>query len=145
MSSFRDSRSLYRNTNTYTQGFINEFKAFALKGNVVDLAIAVVIGAAFGRIVSSLVDNIILPLTGVLMGGVDFSDLAVAVGEANVTYGMFLQSVLDFLIVALSIFVAVKVLRSLERKEEAKPEKEKVVEPSEEVRLLREIRDSLQR
>lgn len=127
------------------KGFIEEFKAFALKGNVIDLAIAFVIGAAFNRIVSSLVDNIIMPLTGVLGGGVDFSDLAATVGEASVTYGVFIQSIVDFLIVALSIFVAVKVMRSLERKEEAKPEKEKVVEPSEEVKLLREIRDAVQK
>ena len=125
------------------KGFINEFKAFALKGNVVDLAIAVVIGAAFNKIVSSLVDNIIMPLVGILLGGINLSNLVVQLGEATVTYGAFLQAVVDFLIIAFSIFLAVKVMRSLERKEEAKPESKKVVEPAEEILLLREIRDSL--
>lgn len=127
------------------KGFLEEFKAFALKGNVIDLAVAVVIGAAFNKIVSSLVDNIIMPIFGVILGGIDFRDLALRVGDANIAYGMFIQSMIDFVIIAFSIFVAVKVLRSLERKEEAKPEVEKVVEPTEEVKLLREIRDSLQK
>lgn len=125
------------------RGFIDEFKAFALKGNVVDLAVAVVIGAAFGKIVSSLVDNIIMPLTSALIGGVNLSDLAFTVGEVAITYGVFLQSVIDFIIIAAAIFVALKVLRAVQRREEAKPEQEKVVEPSEEVQLLREIRDAL--
>lgn len=125
------------------RGFLAEFKAFALKGNVLDLAVAVVIGTAFNRIVSSLVDSIIMPSVSILTGGIDLSDRVVTVGETAVRYGAFVQAVVDFLIIALSVFVAVKVLRSMERKEEAKPEKEKVVEPSEEVKLLREIRDAL--
>lgn len=125
------------------KGLLEEFKAFALKGNVVDLAVAVVIGAAFGKIVSSLVDNIIVPLTSLLSGGVDLTDLALSVGKASITYGAFLQSVVDFVIIAFAIFAAIKIMRSLERKEEQKPESQKVVEPSEEVKLLREIRDSL--
>ena len=127
------------------RGFIEEFKAFAMKGNVIDLAVAVVIGAAFGKIVSSLVDNIVMPLVGILLGGIDFTSLTVAVGDATVTYGVFLQNVIDFLIIAFAIFVAVKVLRQLEQKEAEKPEEEKVAEPTEEVKLLREIRDSLRR
>lgn len=127
------------------RGFLNEFKAFALKGNVVDLAVAVVIGTAFNRITGSLVDNIIMPLIGILLGGVNVNELQVQVGEAIVTYGIFLQAVIDFLIIALSIFVALKVVRSLARKEEAKPESQKVVEPPEEVVLLREIRDALKK
>jgi len=126
------------------KGFIEEFKAFAMKGNVVDLAVAVIIGAAFGKIVSSLVDNVVMPLVGVLLGGVDFSGLAFTVDEATVTYGVFLQSIIDFLIIALAIFIAIKAMRRLERKEAEKPEEEKVAEPSEEVKLLREIRDGLQ-
>lgn len=125
------------------RGFLQEFKAFALKGNVLDLAVAVVIGTAFNKIVSSLVDSIIMPTVSILSGGVDLSDRAFQVGDAAIRYGAFLQSVVDFLIIAFSIFVAVKVVRSLERKEEAKPEKEKTVEPTEEVKLLREIRDAL--
>jgi large conductance mechanosensitive channel len=134
--------------NRYEQkarGFLHEFKAFALKGNVIDLAVAVVIGTAFNKIVSSLVDSIVMPLVSILTGEVDLSDRVVTIAGAAVKYGAFLQAVIDFLLIALSIFVAIKIVRSLERKEEAKPEQEKVVEPPEEVKLLREIRDTLVR
>jgi len=127
------------------KGFVAEFKAFAMKGNVIDLAVAVVIGAAFGKIVSSLVANIITPFIGLIMGGIDFSGLTYIIGDAEVTYGVFIQSIIDFTIVALVIFLVVKALNSFKKKEEAKPEEEKVVEPSEEVKILREIRDSLQK
>jgi large conductance mechanosensitive channel len=127
------------------KGFIEEFKAFAMKGNVIDLAVAVVIGAAFGKIVSSLVANIITPIIGLLMGGIDFSGLAYTIGDAEVTYGVFIQSTIDFIIVAFVIFLVVKGINSLQKKEEEKPEEEKVVEPSDEVKLLREIRDSLRK
>jgi large conductance mechanosensitive channel len=116
-----------------------------LKGNVIDLAVAVVIGTAFNKIVSSLVDSIVMPLVSILTGEVDLSDRVVTIAGAAVKYGAFLQAVIDFLLIALSIFVAIKIVRSLERKEEAKPEQEKVVEPPEEVKLLREIRDTLVR
>lgn len=124
--------------------FIEEFRAFAMKGNVVELAVAVVIGTAFGKIVSSFVDNLIMPLVGALLGGIDLTRYAMTIGNAEVTYGVFLQSVVHFLIIALAIFVALKVINRLQRKEAEKPEAEKTVEPSEEVKLLREIRDSLQ-
>jgi large conductance mechanosensitive channel len=127
------------------KGFIEEFKGFAMKGNVVDLAVAVVIGAAFGKIVSSLVANIITPIIGLLMGGIDFSGLAYTIGDAEVTYGVFIQSIIDFTIVALVIFMVVKGINSLQKKEEAAPEEEKVAEPSDEVKLLQEIRDSLRK
>lgn len=127
------------------RGFLKEFKAFALRGNVIDLAVAVVVGTAFNKIVSSLVDNIVMPILGVLLGGIDFRDWALRVGDAYVGYGSFLQSVIDFVIIAFSIFLAIKVLRSLEKTEKAKPEAEKAAEPSEEVKLLREIRDALNR
>jgi len=125
------------------KGLLQEFKAFALKGNVIDLAVAVVIGAAFNKIVSSLVENIIMPTLGVLLGGIDFRDWSARIGDVTISYGVFLQSVIDFIIIAFSIFIAVKVLRRLQRTEEAKPESQKEVEPTEEVKLLREIRDSL--
>lgn len=125
------------------KNFVEEFKAFAMRGNVVDLAVAVVIGAAFGRIVSSLVENIVTPLIGVLIGGVDFTGLSVAVGEATITYGVFIQSVFDFVVVALAIFVAIKALKKLEKPAEAVPSTPAA--PSEEVVLLREIRDSLRK
>jgi large conductance mechanosensitive channel len=124
--------------------FIQEFKAFAMKGNVVDLAVAVVIGTAFGKIVSSLVDNIIMPLIGLLLNGVDFRGFSYQVGEAVVSYGLFIQAVVDFTIVAFVIFLVIKAMNHLQKKENEKPEKEKVVEPSEEIVLLRQIRDSLQ-
>lgn len=127
------------------KNFVEEFKAFAMKGNVVDLAVAVVIGAAFGKIVSSLVDNIVTPIIGLLMGGVDFSGLAYEVGDAVVTYGVFIQSIIDFIIVAFVIFLVIKAMARMQQKEEAKPEEEKAAEPSDEVKLLREIRDNLRR
>lgn len=127
------------------KGLFQEFKAFALKGNVMELAVAVVIGGAFGKIVSSLANNIIMPIAGILAGGVNFADLTITVEDAVIGYGEFIQSIIDFTIVSVSIFVAIKILRSLQKKEEEKPESEKEVEPTEEVKLLREIRDSLTR
>jgi large conductance mechanosensitive channel len=118
----------------------NEFKKFALKGNVLDLAVGVVIGAAFGKIVSSLVDDIIMPLIGLLMGGVDFTDLMVKVGGAQVKYGLFIQNVVDFFIVAFSIFVFIRIINNRFKKKEAAapaPAVDKNVE------LLTEIRDLL--
>ena len=129
------------------KNFIEEFKAFAMKGNVIDLAVAVVIGAAFGKIVSSLVENIITPLIGLILGGIDFSGLSYTIGDAELTYGAFVQAKVDFLIVAFVIFLVIKAIAKAQdlgkedveaAKEEAKPS-----EPSEEVKLLREIRDSL--
>ena len=134
-------------TKEYMKSFMKEFKAFAMKGNVIDLAVAVVIGGAFGKIVSSLVDNIITPSIGLFMGGVDFSGYTYQVGDAVLTYGKFVQSVIDFVIVALVIFVVVKGLMkakaALEEEEPTAPEKPQ--EPSEEILLLREIRDSVKR
>lgn len=107
---------------------INEFKAFAVRGNVVDMAVGIVIGAAFGKIVSSFVDGVIMPPLGLLIGGVDFSDLAIvlkdAVGEAPAVvlrYGAFIQTVVDFVIIAFAIFMAIKVMNRLKRAEEAAP------------------------
>ncbi|GLB59961.1 large conductance mechanosensitive channel protein MscL [Cytobacillus sp. NCCP-133] len=117
----------------------NEFKKFALKGNVLDLAVAVVIGAAFGKIVSSLVDDIIMPLVGLLLGGIDFSDLILKVGSAEVKYGLFIQNIVDFLIIAFSIFMVVRTINRFKKKEAAKPAP--VVDKN--VELLTEIRDLL--
>jgi large conductance mechanosensitive channel len=126
------------------KNFVAEFKAFAMKGNVVDLAVAVVIGAAFGKIVSSLVTNIITPLIGVLMGGVDFTGMTMKIGEAEVTYGVFIQSIFDFTIVAFVIFMVVRALAKLQAKDEAPKEAKPAVIP-EDIQLLREIRDSLRK
>lgn len=118
-----------------------EFKAFAFKGNVLDLAIGVIIGAAFGKIVSSIVNDLITPLIGILVGGLDFTQLTVTVGDAKITYGNFIQTVIDFLLVAASIFLFVKLLNKVKRKEEEKPAAPPA--PSKEEQLLTEIRDLL--
>lgn len=117
-----------------------EFRDFALKGNVLDLAVAVVIGAAFGKIVSSLVDNIIMPVVGVLLGGLDFTKLSVTVGKSVIQYGAFIQSIVDFIIIAFAIFIFVKILTSFMKKKEQSVE-ETPVPPTEE--YLKEIRDLL--
>lgn len=124
--------------------FIEEFKAFAIKGNVIDLAVAVVIGTAFTAIVNSLVNNVFMPTMGVLMGGVDFSGLALTIGDSVIGYGVFIQSVVNFVIIAMVVFVAVKFMNQLKRNEESVvPATPK--EPSDEVKLLMEIRDALQK
>lgn len=132
------------------KSFVEEFKTFAMRGNVVDLAVAVVIGGAFGKIVSSLVDNIIMPIVGVLTGGVDFSNLGVTLKEGVgntppvvLGYGAFLNSILTFVIVAFAIFSVVKLMNTLKRKEEGAPALPP--KPSKEEKLLEEIRDALVR
>jgi len=119
-----------------------DFKAFAFRGNVFDLAVAVVIGAAFGKIVSSLVDNIITPLIGALSGGINFSGMQKTIGNANITYGVFLQSIIDFLIVAAVIFIVIRVLSKLKKKEVV-AEEEVIKELDAHEVLLTEIRDIL--
>lgn len=115
-----------------------EFKEFALKGNVLDLAVGVVIGGAFGLIVKSLVNDIIMPLVGIISGGVDVSKLSIMVGNANLAYGAFLQSIINFLIIAFSIFMFLKVANKLMRKREV--EEEVVVEEETKTELyLKEI------
>ena len=94
---------------------LNDFKVFIMRGNVLDLAVAVIIGGAFGKIVSSLVDDIIMPLIGLLIGGLNFTGLAIAVGSAKVTYGNFIQNIVDFLIIAFVIFLMVRGINSLEK------------------------------
>jgi len=118
-----------------------EFREFAVKGNVVDLAVGVIIGAAFGKIVSSLVEDVIMPAVGALIGGLDFSGLVLKLGSATLKYGKFLQTCLDFLIIAWVIFVAVKLINRLKR-EDAAPAPEPAAPPRGEV-LLEEIRDLL--
>lgn len=118
--------------------FLSEFKAFAMRGNVIDLAVAVIIGAAFGKIVASLVDGIIMPLIGLLLGGINITDKTVTIGQASIKWGLFLQSIIDFTLIAFSIFVAIKILSTLQKKQDAVPPK-----PNEEIVLLREIRDLL--
>jgi large conductance mechanosensitive channel len=118
----------------------NEFKQFALKGNVLDLAIGVIIGGAFGKIVSSLVKDVLMPLIGLLLGGVKFSDLSIKFGKEALNYGLFLQSVVDFFIISFSIFLFIKFINRFKRKEE-KVEEVEITETQE--ALLKEIRDLL--
>ena len=126
-------------------GFIKEFKEFAMKGNVMDMAVGVIIGGAFGKIVSSLVDDVIMPAVGMLTGNVDFTGLALKIGEgegaAVLKYGTFIQNVVDFIIVAFCIFLMVKGINKLNKKKEEEPAAEP--EPSNEEKLLGEIRDLL--
>lgn len=129
-------------------GMVSEFKDFAMKGNVVDMAVGIIIGAAFGKIISSLVKDVIMPPIGVAMGGVDFSDLGYVIQEAtdklpavSIAYGTFIQTIIDFLIIAMAIFMAVKVMNSLKKKEEDTVEEDPT--PSNEEVLLTEIRDLL--
>ncbi len=122
---------------------LKEFKSFAMKGNVVDLAIGVIIGGAFGAIVSSLVGDVVMPIIGAITGGVDFSGLHIAVGSASIAYGKFIQATFVFLIVAFVLFLVVKAMNAMKKKEEAKPAAEKTV--SDEVKLLSEIRDLLKK
>jgi large conductance mechanosensitive channel len=119
---------------------IQEFRAFIAKGNVLDLAVAVIIGVAFGAIVTSLVNDIIMPLIGVILGGVDFTNLAIQVQDASITYGNFIQAIINFLIIAFVIFMIVRTANSFKKKEEEKPAAPKGPSTEE---LLAEIRDLL--
>ena len=121
---------------------VREFREFAVKGNVMDLAVGVIIGAAFGKIVSSLVEDVVMPVIGVLMGGLNFSDLAVKVGSATLKYGKFLQTCLDFLIIAWAIFLIIKLVNRVKR-EEAQPAP--AAEKPRQEALLEEIRDLLKK
>ena len=120
-------------------GLIKEFKDFIARGNVIDLAVGVVIGSAFGKIVSSLVDNILMPLIGIILGGIDFTSLTAKVGDATIAYGIFIQNVIDFLIIALCIFLIVKVMNKFIKKQEEAPA------VNEELETLKEIRDVLKK
>ena len=123
--------------------FINEFKEFIKRGNVVDLAVAVVIGGAFSSIVNSLVNDMIMPLIGVIIGGINFRGLTLRVGNATILYGSFLQNVINFSIIAFAIFMLVKFINKFFKKKEEV--KEEVPVKSDEVILLEEIRDLLKK
>ena len=115
------------------KSFINDFKEFISRGNVFDMAVGVIIGTAFGKIVTSIVNDILMPIIGVIIGGHDFSSLSIEIGDATINYGMFIQNVIDFLIVAFSIFVIVKIVNTVTHKEEKKKEE---TQPKEEIRDL---------
>jgi large conductance mechanosensitive channel len=124
---------------------VKEFREFAIKGNVVDLAVGVIIGAAFGKIVASLVEDVIMPLVGSLMGGVDFSGLALKLGSATLKYGKFIQTCLDFLIIAWAIFIMVKLVNRLKREQAAPAAPAAPPAPPKQEVLLEQIRDLLKK
>lgn len=124
--------------------FFAEFKSFLFKGNIVDLAVAVVIGAAFGKIVTSVVNDFIMPLVGIMLGGIDLTSLMVSVGDADITYGNLLQAMVNFTVIALCVFLLLRAVQKLQKKKEEE-EEQKEPEISEEVKLLQEIRDALQK
>ena len=123
---------------------LKEFKKFISRGNVVDLAVGVVVGGAFSKIVTSLVDNIIMPLVGIIIGGIDFSSLVLKINDAKIEYGLFIQNIVDFLIVAFCIFMVIKFINKLTKKQEKKEEAKAPVK-SDEVLLLEEIRDLMKK
>jgi large conductance mechanosensitive channel len=129
---------------------LKEFKAFAMRGNVIDMAVGIIIGAAFGKIVASLVNDVIMPPIGILLGGVDFTDIFITLKQAEgdaaavtLNVGMFINTVIEFIIVAFAIFMVIKGMNSMKKKEEAKPAEPP--KPSEEILILKEIRDALKK
>lgn len=125
------------------KGFIKEFKEFISRGSVIDLAVAVVIGGAFTKIVNSLVDDIIMPIIGVIIGGINFENLMITVGTAEIKYGMFIQTIVNFILISLVIFSIIKSINQFKKKEEENPEEPAA--PSEDIVLLTEIRDLLRK
>jgi large conductance mechanosensitive channel len=125
---------------------LEEFKKFVMRGNVVDMAVGIIIGGAFGKIISSFVNDVLMPPIGMMLGGVDFSEFAIVLQEKTeateavaIGYGLFFNNILDFLIVAFALFMVIKAMNSMKKKEEEKP-----TEPPKDVQLLTEIRDALQ-
>ena len=124
---------------------IKEFKEFIARGNVMDLAVGVIIGAAFGKIVTSLVNDILMPLIGLVLGGIDFTGLSITVGDAKIMYGNFIQSTIDFLIVAFCIFLVIKAVNKFMEKTKKQQEKEEAEEKAADLKILEEIRDLLKK
>lgn len=127
------------------KSFILEFKAFIERGNVVDLAIGVVIGSAFGKIVSSVVDDLLMPIFGVIIGGIDFSNLSIKIGDSVIKYGSFINNVINFFIIAICVFILVKFINRITKKKEQVEKVEEEPKKSEEVLLLEQIRDELKK
>ena len=120
----------------------SEFKEFISKGNVIDMAVGVIIGSAFSKIVTSLVNDVIMPLIGIIIGGIDFSSLSITVKDSEIMYGSFIQNIVDFLIIAACIFTVVKIINKFKK---TKKEEVKVIETPEDIKLLTEIRDLLKK
>ena len=121
---------------------LKEFKEFISKGNVIDMAVGVIIGSAFSKIVTSLVNDIIMPLIGIIIGGLDFTSLSIKIKDSEILYGSFIQNIVDFLIIAACIFTVIKILNKFKKKQEEKPAP---VETPEDIKLLTEIRDLLKK
>lgn len=134
----------FRKSEKKVKNFFEEFKTFIQRGNVIDLAVGVVIGSAFGKIVTSLVNDILMPIIGLLIGGQDFKGLSIKIKDTTIAYGSFIQNVVDFLIVAFFIFIFIKLINNLFKKEKTKKEEEQPIK-SDEVILLEEIRDLLKK
>ena len=124
------------------KGFMTEFKEFINKGNVMDMAVGIIIGGAFTAIVTALVDNLLMPLIGIIIGGVSFEDLSVQVGTADLQYGLFIQAVINFLLISLTVFILIKNINKLKKEEPAEEEPE---ETPADIALLTEIRDLLKK
>ena len=122
---------------------LGAFKKFISRGNVIDMAVGVIIGGAFGKIVTSLVNDIVMPLIGLALGKLDFASLSIKIGESEIKYGNFIQTVVDFLIVALCIFIVIEIFEKFKKKEQEKPEEPPAIVKSDETILLEEIRDLL--
>ena len=138
----KNNKEIRKEIKTKSSKTIKEFKEFISKGNVIDLAVGVIIGGAFSKIVSSLVNDIIMPLIGIVIGGINLTNLTLKLGDATVSYGVFLQNILDFLIVALCIFIFVKIINKFNRKKETPPAPPK---KDDKTILLEEIRDLLKK
>ena len=122
---------------------LNEFKEFISKGNVIDMAVGVVIGSAFSKIVTSLVNDIIMPLVGIIIGGLDFTSLSIKIKDSEILYGAFIQNIVDFLIIAVCIFTVIKLMNKFKKQKPA--EEPKPIETPEDIKLLTEIRDLLKK
>jgi len=125
---------------------LKEFKEFISKGNVIDMAVGVIIGSSFSKIVSSLVNDVIMPLIGIIIGGLDFTKLSLTIKESTINYGSFIQNIVDFLIIASCIFIAIKIINKFKKtfhEEKTEVKKEIKKEPTEDIKLLKEIRDLL--
>lgn len=138
----KNNKEIRKEIKTKSGKTIKEFKEFISKANVIDLAVGVIIGGAFSKIVSSLVNDIIMPLIGIVIGGINLTNLTLKLGDATVNYGVFLQNILDFLIVALCVFIFVKIINKFNRKKETPPAPPK---KDDKTILLEEIRDLLKK
>lgn len=143
MEQNKNKKEILKKETGKIKAFYNDFKKFISKGNVIDLAVAVVIGNAFNKIISSLVNDIIMPLIGVIIGGIDFTNIKLTIGSSTILFGSFIQNIVDFLIIALSIFMVIRILSKFSRKKETIKEVKEEVKKAEDILLLEEIRDLL--